>query len=131
VVAAQAYPRSCADSLIVPVGPGFETELVRRACRATHAWTEFVSRNLYGNYAKGFAEVDSSVSESEADSGTVRLETKGERLVEVSVELQYMPHAGSDAGDGIARAQARLDHDLERFRAFLLRRCEQESCRAA
>ena len=55
-------------------------------------------RNLYGNYAKGFAEVDSSVSESDADSGTVRLETRGERLVEVSVELlQYTPHAGDVA----------------------------------
>ncbi len=98
---------------------------------ADRAWTEFVFRNLYGNYAKGFAEVDSSVSERDADSGTVRLETRGGRLVEVSVELQYTPHAGDDAGDEIARAQARLDHDLERYRAFLLKRCEQESCRAA
>lgn len=44
---------------------------------ADRAWTEFVFRNLYGNYAKGFAEVDSSVSERDADSGTVRLETRG------------------------------------------------------
>lgn len=97
---------------------------------ADREWTEFVFRNLYGNYAKGFAEVGAAVTESEADSGTVRLETEGERLVKVSVDLEYTPHGGGDAAEEIARAQARLERDLERYRTFLLRRCEQESCRA-
>ena len=97
---------------------------------ADREWTEFVFRNLYGNFTKRSDEVDSSVSESDADSGTVRLETKGDRLVEVSVELQYTPHGG-DAGNEVAQAQARLDRDLERYRAFLLKRCEEKSCRAA
>ena len=96
---------------------------------ADREWTEFVFRNLYGNYAKGFDEVSSSVTESDADSGTVRLETEGDRLVKVSVELQYAPHADGDPAAEIAQAQARLEHDLERYRTFLLKRCEQESCR--
>lgn len=98
---------------------------------ADREWTEFVFRNLYGNYAKGFDEVSSSVSESDADSGTVRLETEGKRLVKVSVDLQYTPHGGGDASAEVAQAQARLERDLERYRTFLLKRCEQESCRAA
>ncbi len=97
---------------------------------ADREWTEFVYRNLYGNYAKGVAEVSSSVTESEADSGTVNLEPEGERLVKVSVELEYTPHGGGDAKAEVAQAQARLEHDLQRYRTFLLWRCEQESCRA-
>ena len=96
---------------------------------ADREWTEFVFRNLYGNYAKGFDEVSSSVTESDADSGTVKLETEGDRLVKVSVELEYTPHTSGDPNAEIAQAQTRLEHDLERYRTFLLRRCEQESCR--
>jgi hypothetical protein len=98
---------------------------------ADREWTKFVFRNLYGNYAKGFDEVDSSVSESEADSGTVKLETEGDRLVKVSVELEYTPHSGGDPNDEVAQAQAHLERDLERYRTFLLKRCEQESCRTS
>ena len=63
---------------------------------ADREWTEFVFRNLYGNYAKGFDDVAASINESDADSGTVRFETEGDRLVKVSVELAYTPHAGGD-----------------------------------
>ncbi len=98
---------------------------------ADREWTEFVFRNLYGNYAKGFDEVNSSVSESDADSGTVKLETEGDRLVKVSVELEYTPHGRGDPNDEVVQAQTRLDRDLERYRTFLLKRCEQESCRTS
>ncbi len=82
---------------------------------ADREWTEFVFRNQ--DY------------ETEADSGTVKLETEGERLVRVSVELEYKPSAGTDPSQEVAQAQARLDRDLERYRKFLLKRCEQEDCR--
>jgi hypothetical protein len=95
---------------------------------ADREWTEFVFRNLYGNYAKGFEDVAASINETDADSGTVQFETEGERLVKVSVELEYTPHGG-DAKAEVARAQARLNADLEKYRTFLLKRCEQESCR--
>jgi hypothetical protein len=96
---------------------------------ADREWTEFVFRNLYGNYAKGFEEVAASINETDADSGTVHFETEGDRLVKVSVALEYTPHSGGDAKTEIARAQARLNADLEKYRVFLLKRCEQESCR--
>jgi hypothetical protein len=98
---------------------------------ADREWTEFVFRSLYGSLAKGFADVSASLSETDADSGTVRFETEGDRLVKVSVELEYTPHAHGDPDEEVARAQARLNRDLEKYRTFLLRRCEEESCRAS
>jgi hypothetical protein len=96
---------------------------------ADREWTEFVFRNLYGNYAKGFEDVATSINETDADSGTVQFETEGERLVKVSVEAEYTPRSGGDPGQEVAQAQARMDRDLEKYRTFLLKRCEQESCR--
>ena len=96
---------------------------------ADQEWTEFVFRSLYGNYQKGFEDVAASVSETDADSGTVTFETEGERLVRVSVDVEYTPHGGGDPSAEVALAQARLERDLEKYRVFLLRRCEQESCR--
>ena len=96
---------------------------------ADREWTEFVFRNLYGNYAKGFDDVAASINETDADSGTVKFETEGDRLIKVSVELEYTPRARDNPDEDVARAQARLNHDLEKYRIFLLRRCEQESCR--
>jgi len=97
---------------------------------ADKEWTEFVFRSLYGNYAKGFEDVAASVSETDADSGTVTFETEGDRLVKVSVEVEYTPRASGDAAAAeVSHAQTRLEHDLEKYRVFLLRRCEQESCR--
>ena len=97
---------------------------------ADKEWTEFAFRSLYGNYARGFEDVAASLSETDADSGTVTFETEGERLVRVSVTLEYTPHTKSDPAAEVARAQAQLERDLEKYRTFLLRRCEQESCRA-
>ena len=95
---------------------------------ADSEWSEFVFRYLYGNYARGFSEVASTV-DLDADNGTVKLETKDDRLVRVTVELEYTPRSESDSAAEIARAQAGLDRDLERYRTFLVQRCEQESCR--
>jgi len=93
-------------------------------------WSEFMWRSLYGSFAKGFTDVaDASVSAIDADSGTVTFETEGERLIKVSVEVKFTPRAGGDRAQEIARAQAQLEGDLEKYRTFLLKRCEQESCR--
>jgi hypothetical protein len=97
---------------------------------ADREWSEFMWRSLYGNFAKGFTDVaDVSASAIDADSGTVTFETEGERLVKVSVEVKYVPREGADRDAEIARAQAQLDGDLEKYRHFLLKRCEQENCR--
>ncbi len=88
--------------------------------------------SLYGSYARGFADVASSINETDADSGTVTFETEDDRLVRVSVDVEYTPRhdAGARADEEVARAQERLTHDLEKYRVFALKRCEQESCRA-
>jgi hypothetical protein len=96
---------------------------------ADQEWTEFVFRSLYGNYQEGFEDTAASLAETDADSGIVTFETEGERLVKVSVEVEYTPHSG-DVAEEVAHAQLRLEHDLEKYRVFLLRRCEQESCRS-
>jgi hypothetical protein len=98
---------------------------------ADREWSEFVWRSLYGNYANGFEDVTASISETDADSGTVQFETEGDRLVRVSVELEYTPRSRDDAAGEVAKAQMKLERDLEKYRVFLLRRCEQEKCRAA
>ena len=97
---------------------------------ADKEWTEFTFRSFYGSYAREFADVATSLAEIDADAGTVTFETEADRLVKVSVEVEYTPRGGDEGAD-VARAQAQLERDLEKFRIFLLRRCEQESCRAA
>ena len=94
-------------------------------------WSEFVWRSLYGSYAKGFADVSASLSELDADSGKVTFEKEGEQLSKVSVELEYTPQRVADRKQDIARAQEHLDRDMQKFRTFVLRRCDQLSCRAA
>jgi hypothetical protein len=97
---------------------------------ADREWSEFMWRSLYGSFATGFSDVaDASPSAIDADSGTVTFETEGERLVKVSVEVKYIPRPDVERATDIARAQAQLERDLQKYRTFLLRRCEQESCR--
>ena len=96
---------------------------------ADQEWTEFVFRSLYGNYARGFEDVATSLAETDAESATVTFETEGERLVKIAVEVEYTPR-GSDLSADVARAQARLERDLDKYRTFVLRRCDQESCRS-
>jgi len=98
---------------------------------ADREWSEFVWRSLYGSFSRELSGDASSINETDADAGTVTFQTEGDRLVKVSVELEYTPHHGGDPAVEIARAQARLDRDLEKYRDFLLKRCEQESCRTA
>ena len=97
---------------------------------ADEVWGEFIRRSMYGSYATGFADVAASLSEIDADDGTVTFESTGDRLVKVSVELEYTPPAGSDAPVEIARAQAQLEDDLEKYRIYLVRRSDQENCRS-
>jgi hypothetical protein len=97
---------------------------------ADREWSEFIWRSLYGSLASGFPEAASTITETDADSGVVKFETEGERVVKVSVELQYTPRDVDPEAD-VARAQARLHADLAKYRTFLLRRCEQDSCRTA
>ncbi len=96
---------------------------------ADKEWSEFMWRSLYGSFAKGFSNEAASLPDIDADSGTVNFETEGERLVKVSVDLEYTPHTNMDPKTEVARAQDQLERDLQKYRTFLLRRCEQEACR--
>jgi len=96
---------------------------------ADREWSEFVFESLYGNYAKGFADSASLIDETDIDAGGVTFETEGDHLVRISVAVEYTPHSTVDAEKEIALAQANLERDLEKYRTFLLKRCEQESCR--
>jgi len=92
-------------------------------------WSKFVFESLYGSYTRGFADVEPLLDEQDMDAGEVKFETEGDRLVRVTVELEYAPRSSGAAGTEIARAEATLQHDLEKYRQFLLDRCERESCR--
>jgi hypothetical protein len=96
---------------------------------ADEVWSDFIRRSIYGSCARGFADVAASLSEIDADDGTVTFEIAGEQLVKVSVELEYTPRAGGGAAAEIAQAQTHLQQDLEKYRVFLLRRRDQGSSR--
>jgi hypothetical protein len=96
---------------------------------ADEEWTEYVYRSLYGNYQRGFEDVAVSLAELGADTGTVTFETEPDGRVRIAVEAEYTPQ-GRDPSADVARAESALRADLEKFRIFLLRRCDQESCRS-
>jgi len=96
---------------------------------ADEEWTEYVFRSLYGNYQEGFEDVAASLAEIDADGGTVTFETESDGRVRIAVEAEYTPQGRDEQAD-VARAQSWLEHDLEKYRTFLLRRCDQVSCRS-
>jgi hypothetical protein len=96
---------------------------------ADKEWSEFIWRSLYGSWVKGF-DPASTITETDAEAGTVQFATEGDRLVKVTVNLDFTPPSGADPDQEVRRAQARLQRDLEKYRAFLLRRCDEQSCRA-
>lgn len=98
---------------------------------ADREWTEFVWRMFAGYYTMPVDEFVRPVGgdDSEADNGVVRFETEGDRLTKVTVELAYSPRNAGAAEQEEAHVRARLQRDLELYRAFLLRRCDETQCR--
>ena len=92
-------------------------------------WSRFVFESLFRSYTRGFADVEPLIDEQDMGAGDVKFETEGDRLVRVTVELDYVPRTIGTADEEIARAEATLRRDLEKYRLFLLDRCERESCR--
>jgi len=93
---------------------------------AEREWTEFVRRSLFDSAAIDGAEIASTTSAIDADSGTVRFASSSDREVTVSVDLDYTPSQG---GEPVPAAQARLERDLQKFRVFVTRRCDETHCR--
>jgi len=92
-------------------------------------WSKFVFESLYGSYSRGFADVEPLIDEQDMNAGDVKFETEGDRLVKVTVELEYVPRSTDTAAAEVAHAEATLQRDLEKYRLFLLDRCEREGCR--
>ena len=49
--------------------------------------------------------------------------------MKVAVELDYQPRTTATADEEVARAQATLERDLEKYRRFVLDRCDKMQCR--
>ena len=82
------------------------------------------------SFPEDLAETASTIVDTDADSGVVRFEARPDGHARVSVELDYTPHGDPGGETDVARAQQRLERDLQKYREFVLKRCEQEHCRA-
>jgi len=92
-------------------------------------WSQFVLESLCCNYSRGFADVEPLIDEADMDAAEVKFETEGDRLVRVTVELDYVPRSTGAAAMEIAHAEGTLRRDLEKYRQFLLERYARESVR--
>jgi hypothetical protein len=96
---------------------------------ADREWREFVGRSVYDRFPKGYEDLRSAFADLDADGGRVMFSHTSEGRARVSVELDYTPHDPVDPGSDVARAQRELDGDLDKYRHFVSRRCDEELCR--
>jgi len=92
-------------------------------------WSEFMLVSLLSGYTRGLTDVEPLIDEEDMRAGKVEFTTEGDRLVNVTVEIDYTPRSKDTADEEIARAQATLERDLEKYRRFVLDRCERMQCR--
>ena len=92
-------------------------------------WSEFVLDSLLSGYTRGLTDVEPLIDETDMEAGKVELTTEGDRLVRVTVELDYKPRTRDTVDEEVARAQATLERDLEKYRLFVLDRCARMQCR--
>ncbi len=98
---------------------------------ADRQWREFIGRSVYRRYPQGYYDVASSIAEIDADGGTVTFLREPSGSTRISVELAYTPHDTAHPEADVSGAQERLQRGLEKYRSFVLRRCESERCRSA
>ena len=92
-------------------------------------WSEFMLRSLLSGYTRGLTDVEPLIDQDDMQAGKVDLTTEGDRLVKVTVALEYTPRSTGAADEEVARAQATLERDLEKYKRFVLDRCEKMQCR--
>ena len=92
-------------------------------------WSEFLLDSLLSGYTRGLTDVEPLIDEDDMKAGKVDFTTEGERLVRVTVALEYAPRTKDTATDEVARAQATLERDLEKYKAFVQDRCTRMQCR--
>jgi hypothetical protein len=96
---------------------------------ADREWREYVGRAVYDRFPDGYEDVRASFADFDADDGKVIFADLGRNRSRVSVELEYTPHSASDPESDVVRAQRELNGDLEKYRDFVLRRCDEQLCR--
>jgi hypothetical protein len=96
---------------------------------ADREWREFIGRSVYDRFPEGYEDLRSSLADMDADDGRVTIAASGEGRARVDVEIDYTARDPADPGSDVARAQRELDRDLEKYRDFVLRRCDEELCR--
>ena len=92
-------------------------------------WSEFLLDSLLSGYTRGLTDVEPLIDEQDIKAGKVDFTTEGERLVTVAVAIDYAPRSKNEADEEIARAQATLARDLDKYRLFVQDRCERLQCR--
>jgi len=92
-------------------------------------WSEFMLQSLLSGYTRGLTDVEPLIDQDDMEAGKVDFTTEGDRLVRVAVALDYAPRTKETADEEVARAQATLERDLEKYRRFVLDRCEKMQCR--
>ncbi len=95
---------------------------------ADREWREFIGRSVYGRFPEGYEGFESDMSEIEAEDGHVSFLESRDGRVRVTVELEYTPHDPVDPGSDVARAQRELNRDLDNYRTFVMRRCDEVQC---
>jgi hypothetical protein len=97
---------------------------------ADREWREFIGRSVYDRFPEGYDDLRSELAGLDADDGRVTFSDAGDGKVRVTVELEYTPRDAAGPGTDLARAQRELDRDLEKYRSFVMRRCDEELCRS-
>jgi hypothetical protein len=98
---------------------------------ADREWREFVGRSMYRSYPPEYRDVASSITDIDAYDGTVAFLREPNGATKVAVDLEYTPHDPQRPEEDVRSTQERLQRELEKYRAFVLRRCELEQCRTA
>ena len=96
---------------------------------ADREWREFVGRSVYDRFPRGYEDLHSALADIDADGGRVAFAQLRDGGARVSVEIDYTSHDPVDPGSDVARAQGELDRDLDKYREFVRRRCDEQLCR--
>ena len=96
---------------------------------ADREWREYVGRAVHDRFPEGYEDLRSSMADLDADDGKVILADLGPNRSRVSVELEYTPHSETDPESDVVRAQRELASDLDKYRDFVQRRCDEQLCR--
>jgi hypothetical protein len=98
---------------------------------ADRMWSEFVYRSLARGRPRSVDDARWWVDEGLVDKGRVEFAREGDRFVKVTVALEYTPRAGRGGEDAASQVRDHLRHDLESYRTFLVKRCEETGCLVA